>query len=97
MENHIRRALVYQSRFDPAESELWITVVPDFPRSTTQVRGRLVGPRCRYSSTVEVAYPWREWSRQYEKEGEPHLSSRIIIPEPSFWDPESPFLYQGVL
>jgi len=44
-----------------------------------------------------VAYPWRERDRQYEKEGDPTLSLRVIIPEPSFWDPESPFLYEGMI
>jgi hypothetical protein len=42
---------------------------------------------------VEVAYPLREQSRQYEKEGEPTIHLRAIIPEPSFWDPQSPLLY----
>ena len=97
MQNRIRRVQMFPSRLDPAESELWVTVFPEQLTSTTQIRGRLMGPRCAYASTVEIAYPWREWSRQYEKDGEPSVCLRIIIPEASFWDPESPFLYEGRL
>jgi hypothetical protein len=95
MSNRICDVWVLDGRRDPAEAEIWISVRPERLTSSTQVQGRLMGPRCPYASTVEVAYPFREQSRQYEKEGEPHLILRAIIPEPSFWDPESPFLYEG--
>jgi hypothetical protein len=95
MANHIRQLTIWDSRLDPAEAEVWITVRPASLTSTTQVRGRLMGPRCPYASTVEVAYHLREHSREYETTGEPRLVMRVIIPEASFWDPESPFLYQG--
>jgi len=87
--------MVFEHRLDPAEAEMWISVYPEELTASTEVRGRLMGPRCRYSTTVEVAYPLREWKRAYEKEDVPHLSMRVIIPEPSLWDPESPFLYEG--
>ena len=61
----------------------------------TQVRGRLTGPRCPYTTTVEVAYPFREHSRDYGEGGSPRLTLRAIIPEPSWWDPQTPFLYEG--
>ncbi len=54
-----------------------------------------MGPRCQYSTTVEVAYPFREWKRLYEKDDIPHFVMRIVIPEPNLWDPQSPFLYEG--
>jgi hypothetical protein len=95
MSNRICEVRVLDGRRDPAEAEIWIAVRPERLTSSTQVQGRLMGPRCPYASTVEVAYPFREQSRQYEKEGEPRLILRAIVPEPSFWDPESPFLYEG--
>jgi hypothetical protein len=95
MTNHIKTIRVMDGRLDPTEAYLWICVSPERLTSVTQVRGRLVGPRCPYASTVEVAYPLREQSREYESTGSPHLSLRVVIPEASFWDPESPFLYQG--
>jgi Glycosyl hydrolases family 2 len=95
MDNRIRSVRVYDGRLDPAEAEIWVTVRPERLTSTTQVNGRLVGPRSPYTETVEVAYPLREWSREYEKEGFPHLNHRVIIPEPSLWEPKTPFLYQG--
>jgi hypothetical protein len=95
MSNRIVDIVVRDYRLDPAESEIWITVVPKELTSSTQVHGRLMGPRCPYSTTVEVAYPLRETSREYESEGNKHLSHRVIIPEASFWEPQTPFLYEG--
>jgi hypothetical protein len=95
MTNRIRNIRVRNGRLDPAEAEIWLSVDPERLTSTTQVRGRLMGPRCPYATTVEVAYPLREHSREYESLGIPHLTLRVIIPEASLWDPQSPFLYQG--
>jgi hypothetical protein len=89
----IDRVDVLDHRLDPAEAEIWITVVPHWESPTATVRGRLVGPRCQYSSTVEVGYLLRPVPRP--PEGLVGLTMRVNIPEPSLWDPESPFLYQG--
>jgi Glycosyl hydrolases family 2 len=97
MPNRIRRYRLHYTRLTPTEAELWTSIEPDELTSTTQVRGRLTGPRCHYASTVEVAYQWREQSRRYETEGVPEISLRLHIPEPSLWDPESPFLYRASL
>lgn len=50
---------------------------------TVEVRGVVTGPSCEYSSTIEIALTIR--------------NSRVLIPEPAWWDPESPFLYHGRL
>jgi hypothetical protein len=63
-------------RLTPTDAELAINVPPEF-----EVRGRLMGPSCPYSTTIEVAYHVR--------------ANRVIIPEPAWWDPQSPFLYRG--
>jgi hypothetical protein len=68
-------------RLDPAEADIRIDGVPG-------VTGRVTGPRCRYASTVEVAYYIKSL---------PGGGARVIVPEPSFWDPQSPFLYEAVL
>jgi hypothetical protein len=95
MTNHIQSIRVTDGRLDPAEADVSLGIYPERLTSVTQVRGRLVGPRCPYATTVEVAYPLREHSREYESTGTPLLIMRVVIPEASFWDPESPFLYQG--
>src|SRR5947209_11341595 len=95
MDNRIREVHIWDSRIEPVEAEVLLSVYPEHLRSSTQVRGRLNGPRCPYTTTVEVAYPLREHSRQYESEGEPRVLSRVLIPEPSLWDPQTPFLYEG--
>src|SRR5438132_5007392 len=94
MNNRIRNLRISNSLVSPAEAAISISVQPEQVTSTTQVRGRVVGPRCAYSSTVEVAYPMREVSRQYEKYDVPGLMLRVVIPEPCLWDPQSPFVYE---
>lgn len=91
--NRICRLEVRDRLIDPNSPEVWISVVPERSTPTTEVRGRLMGPRCLYSSTVEVAYPLRPFHDM--PDGLDGLSRRVIIPEASFWDPVSPFLYQG--
>jgi hypothetical protein len=93
MNNRIRQVEVRDRSAVPAEAEVWITVVPEQVMPTTEVRGRLMGPRCPYASTVEIAYPLRPLPRPGAAGA--GLVRRVVIPEASLWDPESPFLYQG--
>jgi hypothetical protein len=95
MTNRIQQIRIQDGPLDLARVEVWIDVYPEILTSTTQVRGRLMGPRCPYAGTVEVAYPFREVSREYQATGIPHLSVRAVIPEANLWDPISPFLYHG--
>jgi hypothetical protein len=95
MSNRIREIVVRDHRLDPAEAEVWITVVPEELTAATRISGRLMGPRCPYSATVEVAYPLRPWKREDEEGDSKSLTMRVVIPEASLWEPESPFLYQG--
>src|SRR5713226_2145266 len=96
MNNRIRSLRISNTSVNPAEADISISVQPEQVTSTTQIRGRIVGPRCAYSSTVEVAYPMREVSRRYENYDIPGLTLRIVIPEPCLWDPQSPFVYEAV-
>ena len=88
MTNRIREVQVRDVRLDPYESEVRVTVVPEHVAPTTEVRGRLVGPRSAYARTLEVAYPLRALPPS------PPPACRVVIPEPTFWDPETPFLYE---
>jgi hypothetical protein len=90
----IRKHIV---RLTQAEAELRFLVTLGGPADDLQVRGRLMGPRCPYAATVEVAYPLRELERERDQAGVTSILLRTVIPEPSMWDPESPFLYSGPL
>jgi hypothetical protein len=92
MNNGIRHLEVRDRSVVPAEAEMWITVVPERQTAGTEVRGRLMGPRCLYAATVEVAYPLRPLPRPGAETG---ITSRVVVPEASLWEPESPFLYEG--
>jgi len=51
-----------------------------------EVRGRLMGPRCPGISTVEIAYHLRRV--------EP-AAYQVLIPEPTLWTPDRPYVYEG--
>jgi beta-galactosidase/beta-glucuronidase len=91
MANRIRDIHVVNHRLDPHETELRIHVEVDELTPMTQIKGRLMGPRNVYASTVEVAYPMREVDRGRA------IVMRVVIPEPSWWEPKTPFLYEGPL
>lgn len=89
MLNRIRDVVVVNHRLDPVETELAIHVLLEKLTPATELKGRLTGPRCAYSSTIEIAYSVREILR-----GD-HIELQVVIPEPSWWEPETPFLYVG--
>ncbi len=95
MGNRIRQLTVRNGPLNPAQSEVWITVVPEQQTATTEVRGRLMGPSCPYSSTVEVAYPLRTPPPGHVPPDTPGITMRVVIPEASLWEPQCPFLYRG--
>src|SRR5438132_13394683 len=96
MSNRILGVSITDDRLDPYEAELGISLAVEQVTPSTQVRGRLMGPRYLISSTVEVAYPVRDMTgRSGRSTNEAALRARVIIPEPSFWEPDNPFLYQG--
>jgi hypothetical protein len=107
MANRIRDVHVVNHRLDPHETDLRIHVEVDELTCRTEIKGRLMGPHCVYLSTVEIAYPMREFQRVGQtflsadppgrQECLPHIELRIIIPEPNWWEPKTPFLYRGPL
>src|SRR5262245_31501700 len=97
MSNRITRLFVHDGHLTPAQADVLVSVYPAEVTSTPQVRGRLRGPSCPYATTVEVASPLREFSREYAATGVPHITVRAIIPEPNWWHPDTPFVYRGPL
>ncbi len=94
MSNRILDVLVEDHSLDPMSAEVWITVRPQSLTPATELRGRLMGPNCPYAATVEIAYPLSPLKRP-EQQSAGALRCRVVIPEPSMWDMQSPFLYSG--
>ena len=92
MTNRIRDVHVINHRLDPHETELHIRVELESVGTTTEIKGRVIGPRSVHTTTVEIAYPMREIAR-----GNNYVELRVVIPEACWWTPESPFLYHGPL
>jgi hypothetical protein len=78
---------------NPALADVRITFTLRQPVAGLEIRSRLMGPRCRYASTVEVAYPFRMLPTPEDQACT--VAARVIIPEPSLWEPTCPFLYEG--
>ena len=95
MSNRILHLQVLDRSLDPAQAEVWVVVEAECASPTTELRGRLAGPRCLYAATVEVSYPLRPLLRR--PEGLTGLAARVVIPEASLWEPECPFLYEGTV
>jgi hypothetical protein len=95
MENRICQIKVLDGQLIPAQAEVWISIVPEKQTPTTELRGRLMGPRCPFSSTVEIAYTLREPLPSHTSPALSGLIRQVVIPEACLWEPESPFLYQG--
>jgi beta-galactosidase/beta-glucuronidase len=95
MSNKLLQVTAQLRRLSAAEAEVWLLVEAERVTPTTEVRGRLVGPRCPGVSTIEVAYFLRPFPRQ--PEGIAPLSRRVVIPEPSLWETERPYVYRAIV
>src|SRR5262249_2070776 len=92
MDNGIESVQVYDRVLSPAQAEVGLYVTPRRLTERTELRGRLMGPSFPYGNTVEVAYSLRPLPAP---PGLKALAARVILPQPSLWDPERPFLYRG--
>ena len=90
MTNRFRRLQILTRSLSPVEAIVTVSAEVDQVTPQTELRGRLTGPTCPYATTIEVAYPLRPASDE-------SLTGRVVIPEPSLWDPVSPFLYHGLM
>ena len=92
MSNRIVEIEIKNKSLMPATAELVLHVLPESMNSTTELRGKLMGPQCAYATTIELAYPLQGIERT-----DTAFRATIKIPEASLWNPISPFLYRGVV
>jgi RimJ/RimL family protein N-acetyltransferase len=90
--NKCRKVLAEIRKLSVAEAEVLILVEAEVITPTTEVRGRMVGPRCPGMTTIEVPYPFLDFPHQ--PESLPPLSRRVVIPDPTFWDEKRPYVYR---
>lgn len=93
MPNRIREVRYHIQTLSAAQAEIWFTVVAEQATPATEARGRVVGPRCSSRTTIEVAYPLRRIA--CPPPDTPLLTVRALIPDPSLWEPDAPFLYRA--
>jgi hypothetical protein len=56
-----------------------------------QITGHLIGPQCEFAHTLPARIPFLPRSSNQT------LLAEAVVPDPCFWTPELPFLYQAVL
>ncbi|MFO0865964.1 MAG: hypothetical protein U0744_15160 [Gemmataceae bacterium] len=77
---------VFERRLDLLDAELWIIGPPE-------MTGRLAGPKTRYASTIEIPF----YLQKIPHPDAPAGGQRVLIPEPSLWSPQMPYLYEAKL
>jgi Glycosyl hydrolases family 2 len=93
MSNRIVKFEVRPRAQPPSEADVEVVVVPERLTPGTELLGRVMGPHCASSSTVEVAYPFRPTPAAAAGV----LAARAVIPEASLWDAQRPFVYRAVV
>ncbi len=77
------------------EADIWFNAGVQKIDSGTELRGRIVGPRCLFTDAPTAVSPLRSTVRKRNEQ--PILLARTSFPKPSFWHPDSPNLYRVVL
>jgi hypothetical protein len=75
---------------DPVRAEIVFSFNAAELPADAEIRGKMVGPRCAGVSTVEVAYPLKPVANR-------GAAFQVIIPEPSLWEPQCPYIYDALL
>ena len=96
MNNCIRETRVEIRRLTPTEADVWVIAELDSVTPGTELRGRLVGPKCPGVTTVEIPYVFRP-PRGLDVQSPKSLAVHALIPEPNVWTVQTPFVYEGPL
>ncbi len=71
-----------------AKSSVYARLAVDGAASGLSLTGRVTGPECLYSRTLPSTIPLRDLGPG------PALLAEAIVPDPCFWSPEMPSLYE---
>jgi Glycosyl hydrolases family 2 len=93
--NRLNRVQIKRLSVSAEEAEVWFQVHAQRIVRGTEVRGRIVGPRCLIAETAESVIPLRSVVHRGGDQAE--LIARAAFPAPGFWDPRNPLLYRVVV
>lgn len=94
MSNRICNTALEVRKLSHVEAEVWVRVEVTVVSPTTELRGKLHGPRCPGMSTVEIAYPFQLMARDTPSGT---VLARTLIDEPNLWTEKTPFVYEGAV
>lgn len=83
-----------------ALAKVYVVAVPtrdvtDDELAAYRLSGNIIGPRCKYSSTLQTKIPFRH--RGFTPCGyRTALLAEAVVPDPCYWSSELPFLYRAV-
>lgn len=83
------------SHISGEQADIWFQVDAQRVVSGTEVRGRIVGPRCLFAETAESVIPLR--SVVHRAGDQVELIARTAFQAPALWDPRNPLLYRVVV
>ena len=75
-----------------ADVQVHVDFANDVP-ADYRLTGRVTGPRCPGTETIEIAYALRQLPITSAR----RRSARMVIPEPNIWDSVTPFTYGGMV
>jgi hypothetical protein len=93
--NRLKGIQNYKLSISSPEADIWFKVAAQRATAGTEVRGRIVGPRCLFEPSVQAVSPLR--SVKHVDDGQAEVIVRTSFPHPYFWNPRNPFLYRVVV
>jgi hypothetical protein len=82
---------VFFGEATPAQARVYARLGGDRWPTETKLEGTLRGPTCLYAQTLPATY-----SFQSQAPGESKIA-RATVPDPCFWTPQLPYLYEATL
>lgn len=93
--NRLKEIDRFKLTVSPTAADIWFKVVVQRITPGTEIRGRIVGPRCLFAKTTEFVSPLRSVS--HRKDEQATLIARTAIRNPGFWDLDNPLMYRVVI
>jgi hypothetical protein len=85
----LSRVQIFFGDANNAEARVYARLTSGELRGDEQLVGTVVGPRCAYSHTLSASIPLVARGKH------PSLLAEAIVPDPCFWSPDLPFLYDA--
>lgn len=80
---------IFFGQLTSAEARIYAKLDGVTDSSRIRISGAVAGPSCRYARTLAARIPFRK------RAGGADVLAEAIVPDPCFWTPEMPYLYEA--